>query len=46
MQRCLSSEIEIDEIDTNILITWIAEDKRVIEEIKRLTGQKDEYILI
>lgn len=38
--------IEMNKAKNSMPITWVAEDERVLEEIKRLTGQKDEYMLV
>ena len=38
--------IAMNEAKTGIPITWVAEDEAVLEEIKQLTGQKDEYMLV
>lgn len=36
--------IEMNEAKTGLPITWITEDEAVLEEIKRLTAQRDSYI--
>ena len=37
--------IEMNEGKTGLPITWVAEDEVVLEEIKRLTGQRNGYML-
>ena len=36
--------IEMNEAKTSLPITWITEGEAVLEEIKRLTAQRDGYI--
>jgi hypothetical protein len=38
--------IEMNEAKTGLPITWVAEDESVLEEIKRLTSQRDGYWFI
>ncbi len=38
--------IEMNEAKTSISITWVVEDKAVLEEIKQLTAQRDSYWII
>ena len=38
--------IEMNDAKTGLPITWVAEDATVLEEIKRLTGQRNEYMLL
>ena len=38
--------IEMNEAKTGLPITWVAEDKEVLENIKRLTNQTGKYLLI
>lgn len=41
-----SDTIEMNETKTNILITCVADSEEVLEEIKRLTEQRDECKLV
>ena len=38
--------IEMNKAKNSMPITWVAEDEEVLEEIKRLTGQRDRYTLV
>ncbi len=38
--------IEMNESKTGLPITWVAENEEVIKNIKELTGQRDEYMLV
>ena len=44
--ECKEDAIDMNEAKTGIPITSAAEDKVILEEIKRSTSQRDDYIIV